>query len=77
MDIIAPFPLALSQLKYLLLVIEYFTKWIELDTLEIITSTNILNFLKKNILVRFGVPRAIMTDNETQFIDKKFKFLLE
>lgn len=77
MYILGPFPRTLGQLKYLILAINYFTKWVEAEALVEITTTNILEFLKRSILARFGVPQDIVTDNGTQFIDMKLKTLEE
>jgi len=51
-------------------VVDYFTKWIEAEPLANITATNVQSFVWK-IRCRFGVPYAIITDNERQFIDRK------
>lgn len=77
MDILGPFTSVLGQLKYLIIIMDYFTKWIETKALANITTTKILKFLKSNVLSRFGVPQAIVANNRTQFIDKRFKILLE
>ena len=53
--------------------VDYFTKWIEAEALAKITSQNVLHFYKRNILARFGIPQAIVTDNGTQFIDHTFQ----
>ena len=53
--------------------VDYFTKWIEAEALEKITSHNILNFYKQNVLAQFGIPQALVTDNDTQFTDQGFQ----
>ena len=40
-DLLGPFPIALGQLKYLIVVIEYFMKWIEAKPLATISARNI------------------------------------
>lgn len=40
-----PFPRALGQVKYLVVVVDYFTKWVEAKTLVTITAKNIKNFV--------------------------------
>jgi hypothetical protein len=47
--------------------VEYFLKWIEAKPLATITSATIEKFFWQNIVYRFGVPKAIMADNRTQF----------
>ena len=55
-DILGPFPLAVRQMKYLVVAIEYFTKWIEAEPVAQITAHKIESFVWKNIVCRFGVP---------------------
>lgn len=40
-------------------------------------AANALKFFKRNILTRFGISQAIVTDNGNQFINKNLKPLLE
>nr|KYP71446.1 Pol polyprotein [Cajanus cajan] len=63
MDILGPFPLAKGQCKFLLVAIDYFTKWIEAEPLAIITAGMVQKFLCKNIVTRFSIPHAIVADN--------------
>ena len=73
MDILRPFVQGMYQNKFLIVVVDYFTKWIEAEALTKITSHNILRFYKRNILARFGIPQALITDNGTQFTDQGFQ----
>ncbi|MCI37947.1 gypsy retrotransposon integrase-like protein, partial [Trifolium medium] len=73
MDLLGPFPTASGQNRYMIVAIDYFTKWIEAEPLAIISAFNVLHFFKRNILARFGVPLVVVTDNGTQFTDKKFQ----
>jgi len=71
MDIIGPFLPRKGQCKFLLVGVDYFTKWIEAEPLATITAKKIQNFVWKNIIYRFGVPHTIVTDNGRQFIDRE------
>ncbi|MCI03789.1 gypsy retrotransposon integrase-like protein, partial [Trifolium medium] len=73
MDILGPFTTGLLQNRYLIIGINYFTKWIEAEPLSEITSFRVLRFFKRDILALFGIPQAVVTDNGTQFTDKKFQ----
>jgi transposase InsO family protein len=55
--------------------VEYFSKWIEVKPLAIITLVTVQKFFWQNIVYRFGVPKAITMDNETQFDAEAFKKL--
>nr|KYP58025.1 Transposon Ty3-I Gag-Pol polyprotein [Cajanus cajan] len=68
MDIIGPFPPAKGQLKFLLVAIDYFTKWIEARPLARITTENIQKFTWKSIICKFKIPHSLVTDNGRQFI---------
>jgi hypothetical protein len=70
-DLLGPFPKVAGQLKYLVVAIEYSTKWIEEEPLAKITAKNVLGFFKRNILARFGVTTLVISDNRTQFSDQK------
>ncbi|KAL0291939.1 UNVERIFIED_CONTAM: hypothetical protein Sradi_7008700 [Sesamum radiatum] len=67
MDIVGLFPLATGQRKFLLVAIDYFTKWVEAEPLARITEGEIMKFIWKNIVCRFGIPREIISDNGRQF----------
>jgi len=55
------------QMKYLIVAIEYFTKWIEAEPVAQITAHRVQHFVWRNIVCRFGVPRRLVSDNGTQF----------
>nr|KYP63982.1 Transposon Ty3-I Gag-Pol polyprotein [Cajanus cajan] len=76
MDILGPFPPAKGQLKFLLVAIDYFTKWIEACPLTKITTENVQRFTWRNIICRFGIPHTLVTDNGRQFIAQGFEDFL-
>lgn len=67
-----PFPIAIQQLKFLVISIDYFTKLVEAEPLAIITERNIKNFVWKNIIYCFGKLRVLVSDNEKQFDNEAF-----
>lgn len=71
MDLLGPFPLAKGQCKYLLVAVDYFTKWIEVEPLAIILANKVQKFLWKNIITRFNIPHTVIMDNGLQFTNKK------
>ncbi|GAU40531.1 hypothetical protein TSUD_366960 [Trifolium subterraneum] len=76
MDILGPLPTAARQVKYLIVAVDYFTKWIEAEPLAKISASNILRLFKRNVLARFRIPQVVVTDNGTQFTNKKFREFL-
>ncbi|GJZ72542.1 reverse transcriptase domain-containing protein [Tanacetum coccineum] len=73
MDILRALPQASGKLKFVIVAIDYFTKWIEAKSLARITGKNVKKFVWENIVCRFGLPRIIVTDNGTQFFNDPFK----
>nr|XP_025635645.1 uncharacterized protein LOC112729699 [Arachis hypogaea] len=71
-DLLGPFPVGPGQVKYLIVAIDYYTKWIEAEPLASISSSNCRKFLWRQVITRFGVPEAVISDNGTQFTNKKF-----
>jgi len=57
LDIIGPFPRATGNKRWLLVGIDYFTKWVEAEPLANIRDTDAKRFVWKNIVTRFGVPK--------------------
>jgi hypothetical protein len=73
LDLLGPLPPAQGNLRYIVVDVEYFSKWIEAKPLATITSVTVQKFFWQNIVCRFGVPKAITVDNGTQFYAEKFK----
>ncbi|XP_016177908.1 uncharacterized protein K02A2.6-like [Arachis ipaensis] len=75
-DLLGPFPPGPGQVKYLIVAIDYYTKWVEAESLASISSANCQKFLWRQVVTRFGIPATVISDNGTQFTDKKFKGFL-
>ena len=67
-----PFPKAVRNKKYLLVCTDYFTKSVETEPLANIKDVDVKRFIWKNIVTRFGVPYALISDNGLQFDSKVF-----
>ncbi|GJT35298.1 reverse transcriptase domain-containing protein [Tanacetum coccineum] len=72
-DIAGPFPEGPGKVKFLIVVMDYFTKWIEAKPVATITGNQIKKFVWDNIVYRFGLPGEIISDNGKQFRDDPFK----
>ena len=70
MDFMGPFPPPSFNNLYILLAVDYVSKWVE----EIPTRTNdasvVAQFLRSYIFSLFGTPRALITNNGTHFCNK-------
>ena len=73
LDIIGPFPIGVRQLKFLVVGIDYFNKWVEAEALATIMEKNIRIFVWRNIICRFGIPRTLVSDNGKQFDNSAFR----
>ena len=72
-DIMGPFLLGKKQLKFFIIAIDYFIKWVEVGLVTTITKAKVTSFVWKNIICRFGVPHVIILDNGKQFDNPKFR----
>ena len=58
---------------FLLVAIEYFSKWVEAEALASITEAKIMDFIWRNIVCRFGIPRVFVMDNGRQLLGRIMK----
>jgi hypothetical protein len=66
-------PTGKGNCRFLVVAVDFFTKWVEAGPLTTITTGAIKNFLWKMIICRFGIPYALVTDNGTQFDCRPFQ----
>ncbi|GJZ13434.1 reverse transcriptase domain-containing protein [Tanacetum coccineum] len=72
-DIAGPFPEGPLKVKFLIVAMDYFTKWIEAKPVATITGNQVKKFVWENIVCRFGLSGEIISDNGKQFRDNPFK----
>ncbi|XP_013601115.1 PREDICTED: uncharacterized protein LOC106308502 [Brassica oleracea var. oleracea] len=72
MDMIGPMPSS-RQKRFILVLTDYFTKWVEAEAYASITDKEVQKFVWKNIIFLHGLPYEIITDNGSQFISHNFK----
>ena len=58
MDIVGPLPITATQKKFLLVAIDYFIKWVEIEAYASIKDNDIFKFVWKNIVCWFEVPQG-------------------
>ncbi|XP_028095704.1 uncharacterized protein LOC114295629 [Camellia sinensis] len=74
MDLIGKiFPASSKAHSYLLVATDYFTKLVETVPLKVVTQIQVIEFLKKNMIHRFGLPQSITVDQGTMFNGDKIK----
>ena len=69
--------MAVRQLKFLVVGIDYFTKWVEAEPLATITKKNVRSFVWKSIIFRFGIPRVLISNNRKQFDNDAFRYFCQ
>nr|GEW68992.1 DNA-directed DNA polymerase [Tanacetum cinerariifolium] len=69
-DFMGPFPSSKGN-KYILVVVDYLSKWVEAKALPTNDARVVVKFLK-SLFSRYGIPRAIISDYGTQFCNDQF-----
>ena len=72
-DIMGPFLLGKMQLRFLIVAVDNFTKWVEAELVTTIIEAKVTSFVWKTIICRFGVPCVIISNNGKQFNNPKFQ----
>ena len=75
-DYMGPFPSSNGNC-YILVVIDYVSKWVEVVASPTNDAKVVYNLFKKIIFPRFGVPRAIISDGCSHFHERKLDALLK
>ncbi|XP_058741312.1 uncharacterized protein LOC131613680 [Vicia villosa] len=57
--------------------VDYVSKWVEAVALPSNDAKVVVKFLKENIFARFGVPRALISDEGTHFLNHLMERLLQ
>lgn len=74
MDIVGPFP-PCREFKYILTVIDRFSRWPEAFPIKDITADVIAETFYSNWICRFGAPKIVTTDQGSQFESAVFRAL--
>lgn len=62
--------------KYILVVVDYVSKWIEAIVSPANDARVVIKMFKNYIFPRFGTPRLVISDGESHFISRIFEKLL-
>lgn len=76
LDLMGPLPRSRKGNTQLLVVCDWFTKFVLVQPLAKATASSVVKFLENQVFLLFGVPQIIMCDNGSQFTSKEFKNLL-
>ena len=53
--------------EFILVAVDYFTKWVEVALFKVLNSKKVAQFIQTNIIYRYGVPHEIIFDNGLYF----------
>jgi hypothetical protein len=63
--------------QFILVAMDYFTKWTEAVPLRNVTHQEVINFVQEHIIYRFGVPQTLTTDEGPSFMSHQFREFAE
>ncbi|KAM2179025.1 hypothetical protein ACFX1R_034045 [Malus domestica] len=75
-DFMGPFPSSFG-FTYILLVLDYVSKWVEAKATRTNDSKVVADFVKTNIFSRFGMPRVLISDGGSHFCNRTIEALLK
>ena len=55
--------IASNEHRFILVAIDYFTKWVEAASLASVTKNVVAQFVKHNPICQYGIPEKIIMDN--------------
>ncbi|XP_052728311.1 uncharacterized protein LOC108320289 [Vigna angularis] len=70
-------PKASNGHRFILVAIDYFTKWVEAVSYANVTRKVVTRFIKKELICRYGLPNKIITDNATNLNNRMMAELCE
>ncbi|XP_070015455.1 uncharacterized protein [Nicotiana sylvestris] len=78
MDVIGPIePSASNKHRFILVAIDYFTKWVEATSYKAVTKKVVADFVRNCIVCWFGIPESIITDNGSNLNSDLMKAMCE
>jgi len=78
MDVIGPIEHDASNgHRFILVAIDYITKWVEVASYKAVTKKVVADFVRYRIVCRFGLPKSIITDNAANLNSDMMKAMCE
>ncbi|GKV13532.1 hypothetical protein SLEP1_g24528 [Rubroshorea leprosula] len=59
--------------SFIIVATDYFTKWVEAKPMKKVDQSNVIKFIKEDIIHRFGLPETITTDQGTVFVSQQME----
>ena len=60
-------PTTSNEYRFILVAVDYFTKWVEVELYAKLGAKQVAKFIKKNLFSRCRIPHHIVSDNGVQF----------
>lgn len=76
-DLLGPYPRSKLGNQYLLVVVDWFTKFCLVHPMPKANTKSIIKFLENQVFLIYGVPQIFVCDNGTQFQSTEFKNFME
>jgi hypothetical protein len=76
-DVKGPLPITSKNNRYLIVAMDYLTKWPEAIAVPDCKAETIARFLYEEIITRHGTPNEILSDRGTSFLNKVVKELCD
>ena len=57
-------------MKHIMVVVDYFTKWVETKALESAKALDVANAFVQTVILRHGAPESILSDRGKAFISE-------
>lgn len=76
-DLLGPYPRSKNGNQYLLVIVDWFTKFCLVHPLSKATSRAIVKFIENQVFLIYGVPQIFLCDNGVQFRSHEFQNLMK
>lgn len=76
LDIVGPLPITKRGNRFIIVLVDYCTKWVEAEPTINVESSDVKRFLT-NVFSRHGIPEVLITDNGPQFTSDETKGFLD
>jgi hypothetical protein len=71
------YPASSKGHRFVLVAMDYFTKWIEVVPLTNMTHKEVINFILEHIVDRFNIPQTLTTDQGSPFMSHQVSGFVE
>lgn len=76
-DLMGPLPKSKSGNRFMLVVTDYFSKYVLVFPMRNSLATNVVKRLENEVFLVYGAPKVAISDNGPQYISREYKNLLD